>query len=691
MERHFDNPQEELLAALGLAARIFAPIERSLRSSKPLGVALTPDEVHRFLTEAVPLLESGRFVVMVPDWWKRAARLKAKVTLRAADASSSGLLSMDALVRYRWELSLGGEPITRQEFEELVALKQPMVRFKGRWVTLDPEQVQAALRFFQRKTGEGELGLLETLRLTADQEQARVEGLDVGAVAVRGHLKKLLAGLNAPERLEVPPAPEGLCATLRPYQQRGLGWLAQMRRLGLGACLADDMGLGKTLQAIALWLHARNGTGVVGPILVVCPTSVVGNWRHEINRFAPSLRVAVHQGPERLQGEAFAAQAADHDVILTSYALLSRDRETLASVRWAEVILDEAQNIKNPATKQAQAARALAATHRLALTGTPIENRVGELWSILQFLNPGYLGSREAFRSRFAIPIERYGDQGATATLRRLVAPFILRRVKTDPNVIADLPEKFENKTYCTLTAEQATLYEAVVREELERLQQAEDDLSRSGAVLRMLTRLKQVCNHPAHFLQEDGSRLAGRSGKLARLVDMLAEMLDSGGRALVFTQYAEMGRLLQPHLTALFESEVLYLHGDTPAKARQAMIERFQSEHGPPVFLLSLKAGGTGLNLTRANHVFHYDRWYNPAVENQATDRAFRIGQTKDVQVHKFICLGTLEERIDAQIEHKLALAESVVGAGEQWLAEMSNDELRDLVTLRREVVEED
>jgi len=397
-----------------------------------------------------------------------------------------------------------------------------------------------------------------------------------------------------------------------------------------------------------------------------------------------------HHGPDRLQGEAFAEEAAHTDVVLTSYALLSRDRETLAGVDWAEIVLDEAQNIKNPSTKQAQAARALTAEHRIALTGTPVENRLGELWSIFQFLNPGYLGSREAFRSQFGIPIERYGDKEMAATLRRLVTPIILRRVKTDPKVIADLPDKFENKTYCTLTPEQATLYEAVVREEIELLEATEDDMSRRGAVLRMLIRLKQVCNHPAHFLKESGDHLAGRSGKLDRLGEMLEEVLDRGDRALIFTQYAEMGKLLQPYLVSTFGTEALYLHGGTPTKKRQEMIEKFQSDYGPPVFILSLKAGGTGLNLTRANHVFHYDRWYNPAVENQATDRAFRIGQTKDVQVHKFICLGTLEERIDRLIEQKLALAESIVGAGESWLTEMSTADLRELVSLRREVVEE-
>jgi SNF2 family DNA or RNA helicase len=626
----------------------------------------------------------------VPNWWKRAARLKARVRLEAPEETSGGLLGRESLLRYQWEMSVGGQAISKTEFEELVALKQPMVRFRGEWVTLDPKQVEAALKFFEQQVGEGEVGLLDALKLAANTDGAEIEGMEVDAVEVSGWLDDLFARLRDPAAADIPEVPGSFHATLRPYQERGFGWLAQMRQMGLGACLADDMGLGKTPQTITFWLHEREYLGVSQPGLLVCPTSVVGNWRHEINRFAPSLKVMTHQGHNRLQGEAFIEAARQVDVVLTSYALLARDRETLAEVQWSDVVLDEAQNIKNPSTKQAQAARALNADYRVALTGTPVENRLSELWSILHFLNPGYMGSHDTFRSQFGIPIERYGDETATAALRRLTAPFILRRVKTDPNVISDLPDKFENKVYCALTAEQATLYEAVVREEMEALEGAEDEMSRRGAVLRMLTRLKQICNHPAHFLKETGERLDDRSGKLTRLVEMLDEAISGGDRALIFSQYAEMGSLLQPYLEQQLGVEALYLHGGTPAKKREEMITRFQAEHGPSLFILSLKAGGTGLNLTRANHVFHYDRWYNPAVENQATDRAFRIGQTKNVQVHKFVCLGTLEERIDELIERKQALAESIVGAGENWLSEMSTDDLRELVSLRRDVIEE-
>lgn len=695
LEHRFDDPQEKLLAALGVASRLFAPIERSLRQTSPTQVQLNRDEAYTFLVEAAPLLEASQFAVLVPNWWaKRTARLKARARLKGQAAEPSGFLTRDALIGYQWELSLGGERVSRAEFEQLVALKQPLVRFRGEWVALDPDQIEAALKFFDAQATEGEMGVLDALKLTAGADGLDApEGLEIDDAAIEGWLHEFLDQLRQPDISAAPDVPDTLRATLRPYQQRGFGWLTQMRHMGLGACLADDMGLGKTIQTITFWLHERTALDVDRPALLVCPTSVVGNWRHELSRFAPSLKVITHHGPQRLQGEAFIQAAQQADVFLTSYALLHRDRETLEQVPWSSITLDEAQNIKNPVTKQAQAARALPADMRLALTGTPVENRLSELWSISQFLNPGYLGARDTFRKQFSLPIERYGDQQAAATLKQLTAPFILRRLKTDPTIIDDLPEKFENKVYCSLTPEQATLYEAAVREEMEAVEQAADDMARRGNVLRMLTRLKQICNHPAQFLKEGTAlgvdALQDRSGKLIRLTEMLEEVFASGDRALLFTQYAEMGGHLQAYLRERLVDEVLFLHGGTPAKKRQEMIRQFQAPRGPTVFVLSLKAGGTGLNLTQANHVFHYDRWYNPAVENQATDRAFRIGQTKNVQVHKFICLGTLEERIDELIEHKQALADSIVGAGESWLSEMSTTELHDLVALRRDVME--
>jgi len=457
--------------------------------------------------------------------------------------------------------------------------------------------------------------------------------------------------------------------------------------------VANNILCHNTIQTITLLLHERDRLGATAPTLLVCPTSVIGNWVRELQRFAPSLRVMAHRGPERRHGAAFAEAADEHDVVLTSYPLLVRDREEIGELQWGTVVLDEAQNIKNAAARQAQAARALKAGNRVALTGTPVENRLSELWSIMAFLNPGYLGSEAAFRRELARPIERTGDPQARERLRRLTAPFILRRLKTDPTIISDLPEKLEMKVYCSLTPEQATLYQAVVDEAIEGIEEAESGgsaIQRRGQVLAMLMKLKQVCNHPAQFLH-DGSAVDGRSGKLLRLREMLEEVYAGDDRALIFTQFAELGTMLQRHLQQTFYDDVLFLHGGTPARERDSMVRRFQASGGPRVFILSLKAGGTGLNLTAANHVFHFDRWWNPAVENQATDRAFRIGQTRNVQVHKFICGGTLEEHIDEMIESKRALAESVLGADESWLTELNTAQLRDLVALRQaDVVEE-
>jgi SNF2 family DNA or RNA helicase len=410
-----------------------------------------------------------------------------------------------------------------------------------------------------------------------------------------------------------------------------------------------------------------------------------------VARFAPTLSVLVHHGPSRAAGDELVDAATAHDVVLSTYSLLHRDEASLAQVPWVGLVLDEAQNIKNASTRAAQAARAMPATWRVALTGTPVENRLADLWSIFQVINPGYLGSAEEFRREFALPIERASDADATARLKSLTAPFILRRVKTDRSVIADLPEKQEMKVYCSLTREQATLYEAVLQDTMRQIAESEG-MQRRGLILALLTRLKQVCNHPA-LLLHDGSALAGRSGKLARLGEMLEEVVASDERALVFTQYAEMGRLLQDFLTTRLDRQVLFLHGGTPMAERDRMVTEFQTDaHGPPVFILSLKAGGTGLNLMRANHVFHFDRWWNPAVENQATDRAFRIGQTRNVQVHKYVCAGTFEETLDDLIERKLALAESIVGTSEAWITELGTDDLRQLFRLRRdEAVTED
>ena len=501
-----------------------------------------------------------------------------------------------------------------------------------------------------------------------------------------GWVGDLLAQLQGQTAFAELPVPDDFHGALRPYQVRGYSWLSFLKQWGLGACLADDMGLGKTVQTLALIARERQANQQE-PVLLVCPTSVVGNWQKEAARFTPHLPVLVHHGAARAKGKALAKQVRKYAMVISSYALLHRDFELLKEIPWSGVILDEAQNIKNPETKQARAARALPAGYRLALTGTPVENNVGDLWSIMEFLNPGFLGSQTEFKRRFFIPIQANRDPEATQGLQRLTQPFILRRLKTDPKIIDDLPEKNEMKVFCNLTKEQASLYAAVVEEAARALDGA-DGIQRKGVILGVLSKLKQVCNHPAQFLA-DNSPVPGRSGKLARLTEMVEEILQVKDRALIFTQFAEMGKILQRHLQETFGREVLFLHGGTPKKQRDEMVERFQADGSRlPLFILSLKAGGTGLNLTGANHVFHFDRWWNPAVENQATDRAYRIGQTKDVQVHKFLCVGTLEEKIDEMIERKKEVAEQVVGTGEGWLTELSTAELKDLMALRREAL---
>jgi len=689
LNRRFDAPQERLLAGLGHASRIFPPIETSLGTARPEECALNVEQAYTFIRETALLLQSSGFGVLVPGLdTKLGVRVHLKPKKQTIPKGGVGGLTFESIVEYDWQLALGGEPLSREEFEKLAALKVPLVQIRGQWVELRPEQIEQAVRFWEKRKGAGELALQEALRLGLSLEPAGpTEGLPVTEVVADGWIGDLMRQLASGEKMGGVSVPPEFRGTLRPYQAAGLSWLAFLRRWGLGACLADDMGLGKTIEIIALVLHEHaQGHGKRQPALIICPTSVVSNWQRELARFAPDLRVLVHHGAARQKAQ-LAEQARQHDVVISSYALLHRDEKHLAAVEWGDVILDEAQNIKNPSTKQAQAARRLPGQWRAALTGTPIENRLTELWSIFQFLNPGYLGSQEDFRQRLANPIERAGDPAAAQQLKSLVGPFILRRVKTDPNVISDLPEKNEMKVYCTLTKEQATLYEAVVRDSLQRIADSEG-MERRGLVLSTLLRLKQVCNHPAQFLS-DGSALPGRSGKLARLTEMLEEVRAVRERALVFTQFAEMGHLLKAYLQEVFGDEVLFLYGGTPPQARQRMIDRFQNDpHGPLMFILSLKAGGTGLNLMRANHVFHFDRWWNPAVENQATDRVFRIGQTKNVQIYKYLCAGTFEEKIDDMIERKKALAESIVGASEAWITELSTEQLRELFALRREAV---
>ena len=673
---------EELLAGLGAAARLYDEIEDALREAAPAQLELDTSGAFRFLKETGPLLAGAGFGVLLPDW-VRKARLGLKLTTRSQSPSGGASVTgpkfgLGDLVNFRYDLAVGDEALDPAELAELARLKVPLVRLRGQWVELDDAHLKAALKFLERNQA-GTMTAADALAagLRGPDSDVPLVGVDAD-----GWLGDLLSG-QADRRLRPTTTPAGFSGLLRPYQERGLSWLSFLGELGLGGVLADDMGLGKTIQLLSL-ISAQPGR-----TLLVCPMSLVGNWQREATRFTPDLRVHVHHGADRLDGESLASALADADLVITTYGVATRDQAALSQLTWARVVCDEAQNIKNHVTKQARAVRGLPASARIALTGTPVENRLSELWSIMEFTNPGLLGPAEKFREKYAIPIERHGSEEATRALKHITQPFVLRRLKTDKTIISDLPDKQEMKVFCNLTPEQASLYAATVTDMLSRIEDATDDISRRGLVLATMAKLKQVCNHPAHLLG-DGSRLAGRSGKLARLEEICDEIVAEGDKALCFTQYAEFGRMLQPHLAARLGCPVLFLYGGTTKKQRDAMVAQFASLEEPALFLLSLKAGGTGLNLTAASHVIHVDRWWNPAVEDQATDRAFRIGQHRNVQVRKFVCVGTLEERIDAMIEEKKALAEQIVGTGESWLTELSVDDLRAVLTLSPDAVSE-
>ncbi|TNF28557.1 MAG: DEAD/DEAH box helicase [Deltaproteobacteria bacterium] len=697
-------PQDTLLEALGRCARVFSPIGRSLTQRLPAQVKVDAHEAWEFLTHASLQLERAGYMVEVPAALSRVGHRRVRARMRVGVESESGGAAtgtglLQGIVNFRWEACLGDDTLTAKEFLDLASTKAPLVMHRGEWVAVDPEDV-ARLQALLGE-GEGTLDAAEALRLALSGEIALSDGGEISAEVVGdGVVAQALEALRQGTEVEprdLPP-PEGLRAELRPYQQRGYAWLASVTSIGFGACLADDMGLGKTVQLLALVtaISAEAGKRKKPRYLVVCPTSVIGNWRREINRFAPGLRAHIHHGPSRAQTFKDLEDRVGGDdprrpaVIITSYALARRDCDLLQSYEFDCLALDEAQNIKNPEAAQSQAVRLLRAKRRIALTGTPVENRLTELWSILDFLNPGLIGGRTAFKKTFAVPIERFGDEDAAELLRKVTGPFILRRVKTDPNIAPELPEKVESTRYCPLTREQAALYQATVDEAFADIAELEVGMKRRGRILAMITAIKQICNHPAHFLR-DGKFGVKRSGKLTRFLQLLEEVVANDGHALVFTQYREMGDILETVLSKQLGEPIPFLHGGLTRQARERMVQDFQAVTGPPVMVVSLRAGGTGLNLTRANHVFHYDRWWNPAVEDQATDRAFRIGQTRDVTVHRMVSQGTMEEQIHQILEEKRNLAGLVVDAGETWLSELDDDTLRSLMTLGQDAVLEE
>ena len=673
-----------LLFALGHAAGICPDISVDLSMVGAAGHTTDTAGAHRFLMHEAEALRQTGYGIIVPSWWTgrgNRRRLTAKAHVRAA-SPGSGMLSMDSVMQFDWEVALGDQTMSIEDLEAMAALKTPLVKTRGMWTVVGSEEIRAAINLLKKRRADGSLRDAILMELgTGDIP----EELEWGGVSSADGIAGVLERLRDRTSMEESEPPAGFVGSLRPYQRRGYSWLSFLRRWGLGGCLADDMGLGKTVQMLAL-LQLDRESGETRPALLVCPTSVINNWKRETARFAPELRVLVHHGSGRARGEELRRAAAGHAMVVTSYGLLLRDIDTIRDMQWSGVILDEAQNIKNSQTKQAHAVRSIPSDYRFALTGTPVENSVADLWSIMEFLNPGFLGGQKSFRQKFLLPIQSEMDQDAAERLRRATGPFILRRLKTDRSIISDLPDKIEIKEYCSMTKEQATLYASVLRETDRALSESEG-IQRRGIILATLSKLKQVCNHPAHFLG-DSSAIPERSGKMERLREMLEEVVESGDKALIFTQFVEMGHMLKRYMQEALGREVLFLHGGTPRRRRDAMVERFGDDDAVQMFIVSLKAGGTGLNLTAASHVFHFDRWWNPAVEDQATDRAFRIGQTHNVQVRKMICAGTFEEKIDQMIERKKEMAESVVGTGEAWLTELSNDELRDVLALSQEAV---
>jgi SNF2 family DNA or RNA helicase len=699
---------------------------------------LTEEESWMFLTEASETLVALDVEILLPSWWQamKNANLKVKASLKGSSSHRPSFVGLQAMLDFNWRFSMNGVDLSEEEFGQLVEEKRRLVFIRGRWVKLDPQFIRQIQDMMKRAEKEGlhvrdllEQELIE--EPTSEDELENPKAFAKIQIELNRQWKQMIKQLSEVHEIPLADVPAELQGELRPYQQLGMSWLWFLRQYGFGACLADDMGLGKTVQLIAYLLKVKDerlnetheeiavtgtesnvtesvavtGTNSTTKVkakktkkkesedapkekvptkaaLIICPTSVLGNWQKELERFAPSMNVHLHYGSNRLKGEAFFEKVSGVDVVLTSYGLSHLDSEEFESMIWSSISIDEAQNIKNAGTKQSRAVRRLRGQHHIALTGTPMENRLSELWTIFDFSNHGYLGSLGQFQKKFVIPIEKDEKKEKVEQLQSLIRPFLLRRTKKDEEVALNLPDKQEQKEYCPLTPEQASLYEQLIHDtfaEIEKL----SGFERKGLILQMLSRLKQLCNHPALYLKEQsaGRVLLERSNKLEKLVDLVGSVLDAGESCLIFTQYIEMGEMIRATVKKKFGVEVPFLNGSVPKTKRDEMIEKFQN-HEFPVFLLSLKAGGTGLNLTAANHVIHYDRWWNPAVENQATDRAYRIGQSRFVHVHKLICTGTLEEKIDAMLEKKQHLNDQIIQS-ENWLTELSTDELKDLVYL--------
>lgn len=652
-----------LLQEFGKALRVFPDLGASLATSPPSSLIYGPEEMAQFLAGQAGALKAYGYQLMAPESLAKPKTPQLALRLDPG-ATTQGGLDVNQLLEFEWNLAVDETLLDAAQLENWKEQPSPLLFSNGQWFWLDQKQTSKALRQLEKQPTEGTL--LDAMRLSG------------GAHALHIDYSGDLAPLGGSQKFTELAEPESFEGVLRDYQRRGFSWLMFMRRLGLGACLADDMGLGKTIQTLAL-LTSLKDQGVFRKGLLVCPTSVLGNWQREAARFSPSLKLMLHHGDRIREPEAFEQASQEVDLVVTSYPLLTRDRKNFLPIKWDMVVLDEAQQIKNPASQASKVCRELSTAGRLILTGTPVENRLQDLWSLFRFVQPELLESRRRFQSRFARPIERLGDKEAKEQLRQLVGPFILRRTKTDPQIAAELPHKLETVVDCSLTPEQSKIYEKEVDLALKAVKGL-DGFHRRGAVLRLVSRLKQLCNHPALLEEEYPTWASERSGKLHRLHEIISELPSREG-VLIFSQFARMVRQLQVDLTETFGEEVLSLDGSTPRSKRDEIVERFQSGRGPRFFCISLKAGGVGLNLTRASTVVHIDRWWNPAVEAQATDRAFRIGQKRNVQVFKFVTAATLEEQIDRILQEKRALVQDLIQDGDGWLTELNDQELAQLL----------
>ncbi len=684
--------------------KLLSPLHSAARRSEPIAelvdtgdvfhpLVWTPAEAHAFLKE-IPVCEECGLLAMLPNWWRKRARPRVNVTL---DSARNSTLGKDTLLEFNMSMALGDQQLSTEEAEALLSSTSGLVLLRGEWVEVDSEQLREALAHWQQieqKVGTDGVSFIEGMRLLAGasadlKDTGSIQEHDSWAFVEPGErLRETLAGMRSPDRLSGSPPP-GFHGVLRDYQLAGVNWLWFCAGLGVGSCLADDMGLGKTVQVLATLLRLKQQASMktATPSLLVVPASLIGNWKQEAARFAPGLKLLIahpSETPRQVLNDIAANPTKflrEEDIIITTYSMISR-LDWLHSVGWNWVILDEAQAIKNPTSRQTRAVKKLDGKSRVVLTGTPVENRLGDLWSIFDFLNPGLLGSTSRFKS-FAKVLESR-EHARYAPLRKLVAPYILRRMKTDPKIAPDLPQKTEMQVFCGLAKPQAVLYKQGVTALARAFDQIKGDgIQRRGLILSYLMRFKQICNHPSQ-LTGDGTYDPAASAKFDRLGALCGEIASRGEKALIFTQFREITEPLAEFLVTIFGREGLVLHGGTAVRKRKLLVAHFQQEDGPPFLVLSIKAGGTGLNLTAASHVIHFDRWWNPAVENQATDRAFRIGQQRNVMVHKFVTRGTIEEKIDALIRQKQEMADALLeGGAEKGLTEMSDDEILDMVSL--------